>query len=397
MDPELMAQLAPQPVNLAPAPRLGHVLWRFALLAALSLAGIASAEAQIIIGGGRSPSVTVDNSVLDRLGPAPTLPQLFGARPDAASRTPQIAAPRTSTVQTATVSLHKPAVKTASAKKKRTTRVAHKSTKKRTRVARAPAAPPAPTRQLAAASTSQVIHLIPPSAQKASAPRIASEQPAPAPVLRPAVAAVSSPPPPSPALPVLPKDEPAPVAPVIAAAPPHEAPPRPVAQPTATEEPPPAPARLDNPPVSLVAAQTDKVPAPPQTMRDSGAAVTPPVVQRPAPVQVAAIAGIGSALNSVRFTPGATDLPPSSQAILDTVAAKLIANDALRVQLIAHATGSADQAMEARRVSLARAVAVRAYLIDKGVRSLRMDVRALGNRADDGPTSDQVDLLLITQ
>jgi outer membrane protein OmpA-like peptidoglycan-associated protein len=53
--------------------------------------------------------------------------------------------------------------------------------------------------------------------------------------------------------------------------------------------------------------------------------------------------------------------------------------------------------MEARRVSLARAVAVRAYLIEKGVRSLRIDVRALGNRADTGPVADQVDLLVVSQ
>jgi outer membrane protein OmpA-like peptidoglycan-associated protein len=53
--------------------------------------------------------------------------------------------------------------------------------------------------------------------------------------------------------------------------------------------------------------------------------------------------------------------------------------------------------MEARRVSLARAVAVRAYLIEKGVRSLRIDVRALGNRADTGPAADQVDLLVVSQ
>jgi outer membrane protein OmpA-like peptidoglycan-associated protein len=83
--------------------------------------------------------------------------------------------------------------------------------------------------------------------------------------------------------------------------------------------------------------------------------------------------------------------------VLNTVAGKLLGDDALRVQLVAHATGTADQAMEARRLSLARAVAVRAYLIEKGVRSLRMDVRALGNRADDGPATDQVDLLLISQ
>jgi hypothetical protein len=75
----------------------------------------------------------------------------------------------------------------------------------------------------------------------------------------------------------------------------------------------------------------------------------------------------------------------------------LLANQELRLQLISHATGGADDAMEARRVSLARAVAVRAYLIDKGVRSLRIDVRALGNRADKGPVADQVDLVVVSQ
>jgi outer membrane protein OmpA-like peptidoglycan-associated protein len=106
---------------------------------------------------------------------------------------------------------------------------------------------------------------------------------------------------------------------------------------------------------------------------------------------------MGSVVNTVKFAAGATDLPASSQPVLDTVAAKLLGDDALRVQLVAHATGGTEQAMEARRVSLARAVAVRAYLIDKGVRSLRMDVRALGNRADDGPATDQVDLLIVSQ
>lgn len=102
-------------------------------------------------------------------------------------------------------------------------------------------------------------------------------------------------------------------------------------------------------------------------------------------------------MNTIKFSAGSTDLPANSAAVLDPVATKLLANDALRVQLIAHATGGDDQAMEARRVSLARAIAVRAYLIDKGVRSLRMDVRALGNRSDDGPATDQVDLLIVSQ
>jgi outer membrane protein OmpA-like peptidoglycan-associated protein len=99
----------------------------------------------------------------------------------------------------------------------------------------------------------------------------------------------------------------------------------------------------------------------------------------------------------VKFGSGATDLPTGPQTALDAVVSKLISNDNLRVQVIAHAIASADDAMEARRISLARAVAVRAYLIDKGIRSLRIDVRALGNRADDGPATDQVDLMVVSQ
>ena len=53
--------------------------WRVALLAALGTAMISSADAQSIIGGEISPGVTVDLTVLERLGPAPTLPQLFPA------------------------------------------------------------------------------------------------------------------------------------------------------------------------------------------------------------------------------------------------------------------------------------------------------------------------------
>ncbi len=64
---------------------------------------------------------------------------------------------------------------------------------------------------------------------------------------------------------------------------------------------------------------------------------------------------------------------------------------------ISHATGGADDAMEARRVSLARAVAVRAYLVAKGVPSLRIDVRALGNHVDNGPVADQLDLVVVSQ
>ena len=112
---------------------------------------------------------------------------------------------------------------------------------------------------------------------------------------------------------------------------------------------------------------------------------------------MAAATTFGSSLSAVKFTAGATELPPGPQPVLDAVAARLATSDGLRVQVIAHASGSADEAMEARRVSLARAVAVRGYLMSKGVLSLRIDVRALGNRSDDGPAQDQVDLMVVSQ
>jgi outer membrane protein OmpA-like peptidoglycan-associated protein len=100
---------------------------------------------------------------------------------------------------------------------------------------------------------------------------------------------------------------------------------------------------------------------------------------------------------AVKFKPGVTELGGGAQPVLDALANRLLANQELRVALISHATGAADNAMEARRISLARAVAVRAYLVDKGVKSLRIDVRALGNRADQGPIADQVEFQVVSQ
>lgn len=395
MDIPFMALRAPQATNIGPARRFGSGLWRLGLLAALSFIVVSSAQAQLVIGGNRSPNVSVDMSVLDRLGPAPNLPQLFGAaRAHPESRSAETARSPTENARAASrVNLRQPIAKTASAKKRVATHrvVRHKTAKSRTRVAHARTPAPAAQR-VATASRRSAIHLIPPMAQNISATRAPSERTAAPSLIRPASTAFVAPAPTP--TPPLPKSDDAPPPPVIAPAPVHEEAPKPAIQPPAAGAPP-APAREDGAPVSLIAAQ-----APPKAAATEPQSVSQtdsgPVV-RPAPVQVASAASIGAALNSIKFTPGNTELPASSQATLDTVATKLMANDALRVQLIAHATGSTDQAMEARRVSLARAVAVRAYLIDKGVRSLRMDVRALGNRSDDGPATDQVDLLIISQ
>lgn len=96
---------------------------------------------------------------------------------------------------------------------------------------------------------------------------------------------------------------------------------------------------------------------------------------------------------AIRFAPGATELQGDASSVLDSLAQKLKVTPANRIALVAYASGGTDQAIEARRVSLARAVAVRAYLIQHGVASTQIDVRALGNRVPDGGSADRVDLV----
>jgi outer membrane protein OmpA-like peptidoglycan-associated protein len=97
----------------------------------------------------------------------------------------------------------------------------------------------------------------------------------------------------------------------------------------------------------------------------------------------------------ILFPEGSAELPPEATQQLDGLAQKLDQNQALRLQLMAYASGSEDTASRARRISLSRALAVRAYLIDKGVRSTRMDVRALGNKVEGDP-ADRVDIVTLT-
>ena len=69
------------------------------------------------------------------------------------------------------------------------------------------------------------------------------------------------------------------------------------------------------------------------------------------------------------------------------------ADDNARLQLLAYAAGAENESSKARRLSLSRALAVRSYLIAEGVRSTRIDVRALGNKTEAEP-ADRVDLLI---
>jgi outer membrane protein OmpA-like peptidoglycan-associated protein len=95
------------------------------------------------------------------------------------------------------------------------------------------------------------------------------------------------------------------------------------------------------------------------------------------------------------FAGESAELPPDILPKLDAVAEKLLQDESLRLQLMAYASGTEDTASKARRISLSRALAVRAYLISKGIRSTRMDVRALGNKVE-GEPADRVDIVTQT-
>lgn len=95
----------------------------------------------------------------------------------------------------------------------------------------------------------------------------------------------------------------------------------------------------------------------------------------------------------ILFDLGASNLANSMQAKLDQLVRELQTNQTSRLQLLAYAGASDGGATKARRLSLSRALSVRAYLMDQGVKSTRMDVRALGSRSGSGPT-DRVDAVI---
>jgi outer membrane protein OmpA-like peptidoglycan-associated protein len=126
-------------------------------------------------------------------------------------------------------------------------------------------------------------------------------------------------------------------------------------------------------------------PPPPATSLTAEPAVEP---------QTAALPPAGALEEQVRvlFEGGSAELSADAKRRLTAVATAINENAAMRVQLLAYAAASAEGASRARRLSLSRALAVRAFLIERGVRSTRMDVRALGDKSEEGP-ADRVDIL----
>lgn len=100
---------------------------------------------------------------------------------------------------------------------------------------------------------------------------------------------------------------------------------------------------------------------------------------------------------SMEFKGRLTTLQSDQETALKSdILPRMKSNPAQRLQIQAFASHNSNEESEARRISLARALAVRAYLLESGIDPSRMDVRALGSNTT-SKTADRVDLVFLGQ
>lgn len=375
--------------------------WRLLAFGAFLCSASSPVLAQVVIGGSSQPSVVVDWGVLDTLGRQPTLPDMLQGRIPPADVPVATMRPRAN----AATSTGAPAVQFQPYKPPRAKTVAK-------------AKPSHPKGAVVAASAKVADAVAPakPAAQVAKTETAKAEAPAvEAPVLPGPKVSLPEAPKPAPAASVAPPAK-ADVASPVAAAPPAEVETPKVATqaPVPVVPPIPAPtavAEASKPAVSApvpapapATAPTPAVVVPPSAFTPPPAPVPPPAA---APTQVAAVPAAaapavvpssqGDTLSVVFSGADSTTLPSSALPELDRLVKRLRKDDNLALQLLAFADGDDANASKARRTSLSRALEVRRYLMEQGLRSTRIEVRALGNKLDGGGPADRVDAVLVTR
>jgi len=140
-------------------------------------------------------------------------------------------------------------------------------------------------------------------------------------------------------------------------------------------------------PFSLGGPAAQIAPAPTRT-----ASTTPPPRTTPSG---AAAAGLRKQ-TMIPFAAGASSPAAGDVTAIHTLAASLsaaLSSGNGRVQLDSYGGPRGDKSSDSRRLSLKRALVVRELLIEDGIPSEKIDVRALGG-ADDGGEADRVDIFL---
>lgn len=162
---------------------------------------------------------------------------------------------------------------------------------------------------------------------------------------------------------------------------------RPAPKPAPAKPPAAKPAATPPAPTPVTAAPTLPV-VPPAIAALPPPAPVPPPRPQAAPVIPVAADAPGSATplgTGVRVTFGKdrSDLNPTTEAALRDLARKLRPDEAVTINIYAYATGTVEDPSTARRLSLARALAARAVLVNEGITSTRIYPRALGSTGGD--------------
>ncbi len=351
-----------------------------ALIAAGIVLAVLTAQpgsAQVVIGNGGGPEVQVNLGVLDHLpasGPIAGSKKLTHLkRPGDATKA---AAPKTAARHKTAAKSNRPAAPAPHQAPKPAVATAHaaKPTKTASIADDAPAPAKIETAPLAPASaptnSGTDAETTPPLPQPAAPP----ERVAPPPAARTAEA-----PPPAPSKPAAAAKQPPPAAPEST---------------ETTSTAPPAPAASAAAPTIVAGGLLAGAGDPSASSR----AINVPSRNPPPPAatrdrqQTADLAAPPAATNTsgfrISFSGSNGDLSPAAQAQL-TALAQMLASNTDRIILNGYASG--DAASGARRVALTRVLAVRAYLVDKGVPQTRIDVRAVGTPTD-GSSPERVDI-----
>lgn len=137
---------------------------------------------------------------------------------------------------------------------------------------------------------------------------------------------------------------------------------------------------------------------------DAPAMKTTPLTENPQPKASAAPAmpsavkkteKLAASMLSIEYKPGVTDIQDDHKKIIETdILPKLRKDQNSRLQIIAYASASKEGQSSARRLSLARSMELRAYILEQDIRPSRIDIRALGDKTEEKPV-DRVDLRFI--
>lgn len=365
--------------------------WRILAFGALLGAVALPASAQVVIGGSGTPSVEVNWSVLDNLGRQPTLADMLKSEPPTAVDSRAAASAKAKGVQ---YKPYKAGAKPYAKPAKASSQAAPKPKKS--------SVVPASAKSERMSDLVQSVHTAP------AKPAPAVEAPKPAPVVdaKPAAPAVVGP---QIALPEVPKPaaatapvqlakaEPAPTPapkaePASVPAPKVEPKPEPAAKVEAKSEPAPLPPTALTPPPMPAKIEAPVVAEPPKVEVPAQIAALPP-----SPPPAPAVAAKGGDTLTVPFSTESARLPDASHAELDRLVKRMQKDDGLGLQLLAYAEGDDANASKARRLSLSRALEVRKYLMDQGIRSTRIEVRALGNKLEGSGSADRVDAVLVNR